>query len=44
VIPLGHVGALPLEEGALMAAPLAFMMAAIVGARLGQLAAWLRRR
>ena len=43
-LPLAHVGGVPIEEGALAVAPLASVFAVLVGARLSELAGWLRRR
>jgi hypothetical protein len=39
-----HVAGVPIEEGALAVAPVASVFAVLVGARLSELAGWLRRR
>jgi hypothetical protein len=44
IVSFGHLGGIPLEEGALAVAPAASMFAVLVGARLRGLVAWLRRR
>jgi hypothetical protein len=44
IVPFAHIGGIPLEEGALAVAPVASVFAVLVGARLGALVAWFRRR
>jgi hypothetical protein len=43
-LPFAHVGGVPLEEGLLTLAPVASLFAVLVGARLREVGAWLRRR
>ncbi|HEY1275337.1 MAG TPA: hypothetical protein VGF25_10520 [Thermoleophilaceae bacterium] len=44
MIPVAHVGGMPVEETLATLAPAAGMLALLVGARLRQLAGSLRRR
>jgi hypothetical protein len=43
-ITIAHVGGVPVEESVLALAPAASVLAVLVGARLRELGAWLRRR
>jgi hypothetical protein len=43
-VRFGHVGGVPLEEGLLTLAPLASVLAVLVGARLREIGGWLRRQ
>jgi hypothetical protein len=43
-VTLAHVGGVPLEEGLLMLAPVASVLAVLVGARLREIGGWLRRQ
>ena len=43
-ITIAHVGGVPLEQSVLALAPAASVLVVLVGARLRELGAWLRRR
>jgi hypothetical protein len=43
-VMFAHVGGIPLEEGLLAIAPATGALAVLVGAHVGRVAGWLRRR